>query len=431
MPLVFLLVLFVTVFTVFHYNKDIFSPARIYICIYAILLAVNSLRLSGIQTPWTMTTHMFFWGASFFFIAGSALILLVNRVKNPLAAINFGFIRNNIKATAATTDWTWFYRIWLVCSVLFLASYFASLQITGAIPIFAADPDDARIKFFGASLPSNFGLFFGPLSLILATEMVFFGSFRGMRRGLILTASLATLLLYITIVTRLDLFRFFIFAIIVYHYGKKRLSAPQLLTVAGLSILVFVVFFLLRIKYNSIAMLGEMHALKMPLKYVWCSNFYAYVAGNFWNMDFSFGKFVEDLASHPQGWGFDLMRPFLYLAHMEGGLIDSYGFDSIMNESAFRVHGLNTIIYVWHFFKDFGAFGVYFLPLVFGMLLTVFYVNTVNAPSLFRISMWALIVPMIVFSYLVPLWEFWFTYLNFLVMAIAHRRVTIATEAAP
>ena len=427
MTFVFLIVLFVTVFSAFRYNKDIFSPARIYISIYSLLLAINSLRLSALQTPWTLTTHLLFWGASFFFVAGGVLILLVNRINNPLAAINFGHIRDNIKATAETTDWNWFHQVWVFCTIVFFASYLMSYLITGAIPLFTSEPDDARIKFFGASLASNIGLFFGPLSLILATELAFFGSLQGKRRIPVFIASLVTLILYITIVTRLDLFRFFIFAIIVYHYGKKKLTAAQLLSVIGVSLLVFVAFFLLRIKYNSMAMLGEMNLLKMPLKYIWCSNFYAYVAGNFWNMDFSFAKFVEGLASHPQGWGFDLSRPFLYLAHMESGLANSYGFDSIMNESVVRVKGLNTIIYVWHFFKDFGAFGVYFLPLAFGALVTVFYVNTMNAPTVFRISMWALIVPMIVFSYIVPLWEFWFTYLNFLIMAIAHRRLKIAT----
>jgi oligosaccharide repeat unit polymerase len=427
MTLVFLLILFITVFSASYYKKDIFSPARVYICIYSLLLAINSLRLSGIQTPWALTTHLFFWGASFCFIAGAALIILVNRINNPLAAINFGLIRNNIKANADGTDWKWFFQIWLLCTILFFVSYLTSFLITGAIPLFSEDPDELRIKFFGANILSNFGLFFGPLSLILATELVFFSSFRGKRRLLIWIASLTTLFLYITIVTRLDLFRFSLFAIIVYHYGKRRLSAPQLLTVFGFALLFFFVFFFLRIKYNSIAMVMEMHELKMPFKYIWCSNLYAYVAGNFWNMDFAFTKFVDGLSMHPQGWGFDLMRPFLYLAHIEYGLVDGYGFDTIMNESALRVEGLNTIIYVWHFFKDFGAFGVYFLPLAFGVVVTVFYVNTINTPSLFRISMWALIAPIIMLSYIVPLWEFWFTYLNFLIMAIAHRRIKLAT----
>jgi oligosaccharide repeat unit polymerase len=422
-----LIILCATVFSASYYNKDVFSPVRIYICTYSLLLAINFLNLSGLQTPWSVTTNLLFWGGSFFFIAGCCLMLLVNRIVNPDGAIDFRRIRDGIQADADVADWKWFCGVWLFCTMVFLASYITSAVVSGGIPLFSPDGDKFRVKFFGATGPSNYGLFFGPLSLILVTELLFFGSFRGKRRIAILIAAVATLLLYVTILTRLDLFRFSLFAIILYHYGKKKLGTVQILGVLGFSILFFFAFFLIRVKYNSISMLLEMQKLRMHRDFIWCASIYAYVVNNFWNMDFAFRKFVDGTASVPQGWGFDLSRAFLGLAHVERALEESFRFDTIMNESVARVKGLNTIVYTWHFFKDFGAFGAYFLPLVFGMITTSFYVNSINTPTLFRFSMWALIAPIIILSYSVPLWEFWFIYLNIVVVLIAHRRVKIAT----
>jgi len=427
MTIVFLLILFATAITASYYNKDIFSPIRIYICIYALLLAINALHLSGLQTPWALTTHLLFWGASFFFIAGSTIIILVNRINNPHAAINFASIQSSVKISANATDWKWFFKIWLLCTLLFFASYLASFLITGIVPVFSEDPDTARIKFLSASLLSNMGIFLGPLSLALATELWFFGALKGRNRLAIVIFSVVTLVLYLSLVTRFDLFRFILFAIILLHYGRKKLSFGTLCTALALSLVLFFAFFLLRLKSNSLSMVLQMHKLKIPKDFVWCSNIYAYVVCNFWNMDFAIRKFVDGTAMHPHGWGFDLFRPFLWIAQLESTIAHGYGFDTIMNESVQMVKSLNTIAYPWHFFKDFGVFGVYFLPLFFGMLITIFYVNTVNSPTLFNISMWALLAPFILFSYAIPLWEFWFPYLYFLIMAIAHKRIRIAT----
>jgi oligosaccharide repeat unit polymerase len=418
-----------TVLSASYYNKDIFSPLRVFICIYAFLLAVNSLHLSGHQTPWALTTHLFFWGATCCFIAGAGLMLLVNRVCNPCAAFDFGSIRNGIRSDSRAMDWTWFFGVWVLCTAVFLSSYTASYLISGGIPMFATGPnaDTARGAFFGASLPTNIGLFFGPISLILATELLLFGTLLKKRRRAVMTVAIVTAALYVTVVTRLDLFRVVLFIIVIYHYGVKRLSLVQLGYVLGFSVLFFFLFSLFSVHYDTLGFWAETQKLHMPKEFIWCANIYSYVVNNFWNFDFGVQKFVDGNGYYPHGWGFDLMRPFLFLSHLEGGLEASYGFDSIMNESVVKVAGLNTVIYIWHFFKDFGAFGVYFLPLVGGMISTVFYINTVNSPTLFRAALWAMVVPCIILSYHAPLWELWFVYINLLVLAIAHRRLALAT----
>ena len=427
MTFLYLSILFVTVLSAYYYRKDLFSPVRLYICMYSFLLAVNSLRLCDYQTEWSLTTHLFFWGASGLFIAGGCIMLLVNRVHNPLGPVNFPFVKSALAADALRMDWQWFFYVWLFCSCVFLAGYGVSFFKSGAMPLFTANADKARLAFFGANFFANLGLFFGPLSLILAAELLLFSSLGRHRTIVVLVVSFASLLLYFTIVTRLDLFRVVIFALIIYHYGKKRLSPAQLLYAFGFSVLFFLIFFFVRIKTDTMGIFAETFHVHMPKEFIWTANMYTYLVNDFWNLDFAFRKYVDGLYIYPHSFGFDLMRPFLFFTHLEFATLKSWGFDSIMNESIIKVKGFNTVVYVWHFYKDFGAFGVYFLPLVLGMLCTTFYVNTLHRPSLFRMALWGIFAGFILLSYHAPLWELWFVYVNILFLAIAHKQIKLAT----
>ena len=427
MTFLYLFILGATILSAYYYKKDLFSPVRLYICVYCFLLAVNSLRLSDYQTEWSLTTRLFFWGASGLFIAGACIMLLVNRVNNPLAGIDFPLVKKSLASDALRIDWKWFFNVWLFCSLVFLASYGVSFLKSGFIPLFAAHADKARTAFFSANFFANFGLFFGPLSLILAVELLFFSTLGRRRIVVVKVVSIVSLLLYFTVVTRLDLFRCIIFAVVVYHYGKKSLSLAQLLYAFGFTFLFFLIFFLLRVRFDTFSIFSEAYRLHMPKGMLWAGTMYTYIANDFWNLDFAFRKYVDGTFSYPFEFGLGLFRPLFCLSFTEAPLLHSYGFDSIMNESIIKVKGFNTVVYMWHFYKDFGAFGVYFLPLALGMLCTTFYVNTLHRPSLFRISMWAIFVGFILLSYHGPLWELWFVYVNILFLAIAHKQIKLVT----
>jgi hypothetical protein len=188
------------------------------------------------------------------------------------------------------------------------------------------------------------------------------------------------------------------------------------------------VFFFIRIKYDTLALFTDYTKLHMPKELFWTANMYTYLVNNFWNLDFAFRKYVDGTFGYPLGFGLHFFRPLLGLPGLETPFFHSCGFDSIMNESIIKVKGFNTVVYVWHFYQDFGAFGVYFLPLLLGMLITVFYVNTLYRPSLFRTALWGIFVSFILLSYHAPLWELWFVYINILFLAIAHKQIRLTNE---
>src|SRR5690606_7913334 len=244
------------------------------------------------------------------------------------------------------------------------------------------------------------------------------------RRRIILSLALV-LGLYMLIVTRYDLFRFLIFAVVLFHYGKGRLKLSHIIAGLTFAVGVFFLAFLIRVNTDAIASCTVRIKVKMPAHLSWASNIYAYLANDFWNCDFAVKKVVDGDHRYPLQYGMGLFRALIWNLRLEGGLIEAYNFDSLFNESATKIDGLNTVVYVWHFYKDFGIAGAFLLPFIAGLFAWKFYLNSMMAPTVFRLSLWGVFSGAIALSFHTPLWELWFLYLNIIVLAVAHRKLRL------
>jgi oligosaccharide repeat unit polymerase len=258
---------------------------------------------------------------------------------------------------------------------------------------------------------------------MLGMELYLFSKADAARKRWILAGILGVLLLYLTIVTRYDLFRFLVFTVVLYHYGKKRLSPVHLGAGLIAAVTLFLVGFLARVNLDAVGSFNEMIKVKLPHRWAWASNFYAYLANDFWNLDFAIQKYVDGDHYYPMQYGLGLFRSLLWNLRLEGQLDAAYGFDTIMNESATKLKGFNTVVYVWHLYKDFGYVGAFLIPFLAGLFAAKYYFSFLFKPTLFKISLWGIIAGVITLSYHAPLWELWFMYLNLIVLAIAHRKV--------
>lgn len=425
MTWIMLVVLAATIVTSFRRGFDLLSPSRIYVCVYATLLSVYHLNLSKLQSPWSLTTILLFYGASAMFLIGGFWIWILGRANRPDWNLDFSRVKAELAKDAATVDWPWFTKVYIACIFGYLLSFFVSMVVVGGVPAFMEDPDKARIKFFTATQITNYGIFLGPISLMLGMILFWFSSPDRARRRKILLSLLLVLGLYLTIVTRYDLFRFLIFSVVVYHYGRQRLRPVHALTGLGLGACLFLMGFLVRVKTEAMATFNEIIKVQMPPRFAWATSIYAYLANDFWNFDFAVKKFVDGDHQYPLQYGMGLFRALLWNLRIEPGLIKSYRFDSMLNESAERIDGLNTVIYVWHFYKDFGLAGALLMPLLGGLLVWRFYLNSLMSPTVLRIALWGIFAGGIALSYHTPLWELWFVYLNLLVFLIAHRKIKL------
>jgi oligosaccharide repeat unit polymerase len=426
MTWIFLAVLAGTILSTLAFRQDLFSPGRVYLAIYSLLLAINSLHLSRIQVPWNFSTRIFFYGASFMFVGGTILIGLACKTKFPNWRLDFGAVKRALALDAAGMDWRWFQRVWLACTGIFLASYLVSYFVIGEIPVFSEVPEKARLAFSVATVPTYYGLYFGPFSLMLAVEMIMFGGFGARKLIPVYLALGLVLVLYMTIITRFDIFRFVIFCAVLFHYGKQNLKFSHLIIVFTAILVVFFSASLIRINEDAMGALTETIKVKLPQNIAWASGFYAYLANDFWNMNYGFEKYAEGAYYHPLSMGMGMLRAVTsYLLNIETGLISTFGYDTVMNPKVELIQGLNTVVYVWHLWKDFGAFGVFLVPLLGGLLLAKFHLNSLFKPTLFRFSMWGCLVAIVILSFHFPIWELWFFHVNLLIIAIAHRKLTL------
>lgn len=425
MILFYLLVFIIAVITsVVQKDKDIFSPGRLFIILYSFLLTINSFNLCRYQTPWSPTTILLFGSSLGAFIGGYFIVVLLSKTVSGKAP-TFLQIRQMLKNDAAQLDWSWMSLVALVCLSVFISVFIYDSLSLHMIPMFAKSPDEARLAFLN-KFPMGYVWFFGITGLMLATEAGLFGTLSIKRKWFLFSVSIVALMLYLTLVTRVDLFRYLIFVVVLFHYGKQKIKLQHLLLVGIFAVVLFSAFFIIRAGSTPLATLAEASSLRMPKNLIFLSSFYMYITNNFWNLDFVFRKFVDsNIGFYPTSFGFELFRPIFFFNQTEGAMSAMFNFDTIFNESAMAHRGYNTIVFVWHFFKDFGVLGCLLIPLISSILLAIFYTNTIRKPTLLRIDIWAIVVGLILFSFLIPLWSFWFVYFNVGVFLLAHKKITI------
>lgn len=420
------LFLFMVLITTFVGKKDIFHPTRLYVILYTLLFAIYSLRLSRFQEPWSTSTLMLFGGAVFLFIAGGWLISFYAKHLHTSEKADFTAVPQMLCSKENNINWRWFLSIALCFFLFFIASYLFCFLKYHTIPLFSNHPGSDRFLFLSGNMIIGFGGGSGTLVMMLCAEVLLVKS--SSKKQKLLAGILFTLsfILYFTFVTRMPLVRCFLYIAVLYHYIKKQISFKLLVVAALCFSLFFIGAALIRVDASGFSDLAVSLRLKVPDKYLLFATPYAYAVNNIWNMDFGFKKFIDGSSGYNFSHGFELFRGlFYFIPNWDAIIQNSYHFDSLFNESVVKISGLNTVIYVWHFFKDFGIFGVFFLSLLFSLGIHLFYYNTLLAPSYFRITIFGTIVTLILFSFMIPLWSFWNIYFELFALTVAHRSVKL------
>lgn len=420
------LFLFVVLIATFVGKKDVFHPTRLYTILYTLLFAVYSLQLSRFQEPWSSSTLMLFGGAVFLFIAGGWLISFYAKHLHTPGKADFTAVPLKLSSSETSINWRWFLSVALFFFLFFIGTYLYCFLKYHTIPIFSDQPGSDRFLFLSGNMIIGFGGGSGPLVMMLCAEILLVNS--SSKRQKILAGILFALsfILYFSFVTRMPLVRCFLYIAVLYHYIKKKITFKLFVVAALCFSLFFIGAALIRVDASGFSDLAVSLRLKVPDKYLLFATPYAYAVNNIWNMDFGFKKFIDGINGYNHSYGFELFRGlFYFIPNLDPIIQNSYHFDSIFNESVVKISGLNTVIYVWHFFKDFGIFGVFSLSLLFSLGIHLFYYNTILAPSYFRITILGTIVTLILFSFMIPLWSFWNIYFELFALTVAHRSVKL------
>jgi oligosaccharide repeat unit polymerase len=265
----------------------------------------------------------------------------------------------------------------------------------------------------------------GTLVMMLCTEAVLVKSIPGKKKVLFAAMLLIAFGLYFSLVTRMPLVRTFIYMAVISHYMRKQISFRSILILSSVIVLFFLFGTLVRadvVEFSDLAMRLD---VDVPMKYIPFVNPYAYAINNIWNMDFGFRKFIDGMNAYTLSYGFEMFRGMFFFTNLEAIMQGAYGFDSLYNESVVKVHGLNTVLYIWHLYKDFGVAGLFLISIVLSTMIHLFYYNTLLAPSHVRTALFSLIISMMAFSFMVPLWSFWNIYYEAAMLLLAHKTIKI------
>lgn len=245
-------ILYLAVFLLCFYNvvkekRDFFSPANIFILIYSALLFINSFGLSRYQAPWSPTTAILFFGASGLFLSGILIVRLYFGVSNA-HVIGLPEVRGSLAEESRLLDWDWFSKWIYVAGAIFLLGFLEAFLRAKQLPIVARDPNEARLDFILHSRIFVHAWLFGPPTLMLCFEYLLLSRLSLGRKLPVIIVGLIVALAYLSLVTRADLYRFLLFALLLYHYTKRRISGRILLLSVIIAMVIFIAFILLRVR---------------------------------------------------------------------------------------------------------------------------------------------------------------------------------------
>lgn len=428
MTLLFALLIVGTISYTLYLKRDFFHPARIYILLYSLIFGIYSLHLCRFQDPWSPTTYMLFWGGVLCFLGGGAILTFYVKhlhLRGNAQQLDVTVVTEKLAQSEDKTDWNWFLKVTFFIFIIFVGTYILIYLKTGIIPLNSKDPNQDRFLYLaGNTFVAHAGAS-GTLIMMLSAEVLFLKHTTRKQKLLALFMFIVSFALYFTLVTRMPLVRSFIYIAVLYHYLKRQISLGTITFFTLTALLLFGIGLVIRVDITEFTQLAQDLRMNVSNKYLLFINPYAYAVNNIWNMDYGFKKFIDGMHAYNISYGFEFMRGFLSYFKLENPLMHAYNFDGLFNESIVKVSGLNTVIYLWHFYKDFGLVGMFAVSLLLSLIIHKFYFNTLLQPSHFRVAFFSLIITMIFFSFMVPLWSFWNIYYETAVIIIAHKAIKI------
>lgn len=114
---------------------------------------------------------------------------------------------------------------------------------------------------------------------------------------------------------------------------------------------------------------------------------YEYIANNFWNLDYALNTTDNGIPEHPQ-FILSALNGLLYLLPTWIVVLNSYGIDTLYNESIVKTNGLNTVSFHWHLYKDMGMFSLILGSYILGLILSWIWKCILHQPKPFHIILY-------------------------------------------
>jgi oligosaccharide repeat unit polymerase len=392
---IFFSLAFAIVVTMLKRGADILSPARLFGLVWSVVFGLANLKFSRLQASWSLEQWSYALLGPLSFLLG----LYIMRVSN--LRVRLSTLSNMRKAIRREkiNEQKLFY---LICAsfMLYILGYVIIFAVKGYIPMFARNPAAARIDYFIFGV----GLFIHNMPVVVFFAAVYhlLRTGTGVRKSLLKAMAAVSLLTYLMLLQRYQLMMLSFMIFTLMYYGTKAIRFRTMILFLSMGVLIFYSIATIRVGQIVQMALYTTSQMKFSYDYAIFTEPYMYVVMNIEN----FVRAVDKLEAFSFGYyTFDFTLALTGLKHWIG---EYFG----LVETPFLVSGYNTYSIFWTFYRDFGVFGLTFVPLVGGLFVGSTYYALRRDPTVERLSYYCIIVFVIGLSFfLSPLGFLWFAYI--------------------
>jgi oligosaccharide repeat unit polymerase len=346
-------IIFILVFS-FRKNLDLFSPARIFTLLWAVLIFLIEFKFSGFQHVWATHSWIVLLIGLFAFILG-IYISFVNKSDTKVFTINE--IRERIKQSKPLYNRDNFFYILTFLVAAYFFSLIAEIMIEGYIPVFHPEPDVARVDF------GVFGLHLFvqqmPVILFLVIEFFIIGSGSRFRKIAAVIFFILVFLSYFLLMQRFNYFYWLVMTFGLMYYSTRLMNFRNSVILLGSFFTFF--FWLTTIRLSQYAAQFYYVTSKMNYhpKYASFTGVYMYLVMNVEN----FARGVVRLENHTYS---AMTLDWIYaLTGLKHWMKNYFGYVHNPHLNS----GYTTFPFLWDYFIDFGILGVTILPIITGYLI--------------------------------------------------------------
>lgn len=384
---IFLVAFAVFFFSLFKKGTDIFSPARLFIMIWLLALGLAEMKLSRHQIEWSNYSWFMILISVLSALLGVFVVYVIN-FKKPLKSLNE--IRNEL--IHFNFNKKLFFRLIIILFLVYMGSYLIIYLVKGYIPFFTSDPNSTRTKWslFGFGLIIHIAptiiylivVFYLYIKINLAVKVFLFSL-------LFLTISSFFLLL-----SRFDLVISIILSIVLLFYGTYKFRAKYLFLLVTILVALMYGVSTIRTSRFFIEYLYYTAQMKYSLKYAFLTEPYMYVVMNLEN----FANAVDKLTQFTFGYfSFDFLLALSGLKHWIAGNVIIKDFPFILNND------YNTYTMFFIYYRDFGVFGLFVIPFLWGFIFSYLYYKVRRFPNINTISIYGMFIFVSIFSFFIPM----------------------------
>jgi oligosaccharide repeat unit polymerase len=398
-------------------SADVFSPGRVFVFIWALVIGLAELKFSRLQHIWTIDVWLQVLLGPLAFLTGIFIVYVLN-LNTPLLT------GEEIRRSWRTKDLHAGRLFWtvVILFLLFIGAFGVIRFIKGITPpLFSARPSVARLEFtmFGI------GLFLHNVAPIIFLSAVFAVVVEGQRtRKWVLAAlSIVAVAIYFTLLQRFQILMGAVMIVVLVYYTTRHLRwttvFPYMVGAVGLFYWVSTLrsamqFFFLYLYRES--------RMTFPAAYAWLTEPYMYFVMNVENL----ARGIARLENHT--WGYYSLNFLFSISALKHWVEEYFAVDDM----PYLVSGYNTYTSFWVYYRDFGILGITILPLLAGLAIGSTYYAMRRKPSLERVALYSLCVFLMLFSFFNnPLTLLWFVYSLALTVVGFRLMRRLTVKAAP